>query len=192
VLSVRSDRRAVAWPILFATLVPTLVVALTVFFIMRNEVTNLQTNLNQAHRQIDEERRAAMEAKDAFASAQAERLEYKQRVADLASVLSNRGPRKNQINGEANAAFVADELGHFFQFYCPSGEPARDIWGSGIYGAASSICTAAVHDGRITKEVGGLVTIKIGPEKLDFEGRLRNGIMSKSGPGPAKTFSFVD
>jgi hypothetical protein len=67
-----------------------------------------------------------------------------------------------------------------FSFDCPAGGTAADVWGVDIYSDDSSICTAAVHAGKITLAGGGHVTIEMRPGELNYRGNKRNGITSKS------------
>ena len=51
---------------------------------------------------------------------------------------------------------------------CPPGGTPGPVYGSGPYGAGSSLCTAAVHAGRITSAEGGTV----GGQVVDPDGAL--------------------
>jgi hypothetical protein len=65
-------------------------------------------------------------------------------------------------------------------FRCPpQGTPAT-VWGSNPYTADSSICTAAVHAGRITTAGGGDVVIVVRPGQSSYEGSTRNGVTTNS------------
>jgi len=70
------------------------------------------------------------------------------------------------------------EAGQAFKFECPAGGSEHSIWGTDIYTADSSICTAAVHVGRITFERGGAVAIELRPGQSSYQGTLRNGVKS--------------
>ncbi len=64
-------------------------------------------------------------------------------------------------------------------FACPAGGRPATVWGSSIYTDDSSICTAAVHDGRITLRGGGEVTIEIRRGEPKYAGRTRNGTTTR-------------
>ena len=49
--------------------------------------------------------------------------------------------------------------GAHFVYTCPSYGTASSVWGTDVYTDDSSVCTAAVHAGRITLAGGGSVTI---------------------------------
>lgn len=70
------------------------------------------------------------------------------------------------------------EIGKTYKFLCPPAGTAGTVWGSDIYTADSSICTAAVHAGKITLEQGGGVTIEIRPGRSIYGSTTRNGITS--------------
>jgi hypothetical protein len=70
------------------------------------------------------------------------------------------------------------EIGKTYRFLCPPAGTAGTVWGSDIYTADSSICTAAVHGGKITLEQGGEVTIEIRPGRSIYGSTTRNGITS--------------
>ncbi len=63
---------------------------------------------------------------------------------------------------------------------CPAVDPrlpANTVWGNRVYTADSSICTAALHDGRITRS-GGRVTVWPAPGRAYYGRATRNGIAS--------------
>jgi hypothetical protein len=53
------------------------------------------------------------------------------------------------------------------------------VWGTDIYTLDSSICTAAVHAGKIKLESGGPVTIEMRPGEKSYKGSERNGITTR-------------
>ncbi len=67
-----------------------------------------------------------------------------------------------------------------YQFRCPAKGTAGTIWGTGIYTDNSSVCTAAVHAGKITLAGGGLVTIGVIAGNPAYSGSRRHGITSLS------------
>ncbi len=79
-----------------------------------------------------------------------------------------------------------------FTFSCPSGiGQTRSIWGTDVYTYDSSICTAAVHAGRISLQNGGIVTIQIRPGAGSYAGSSRNGISSNSYGAWGGSYIFV-
>src|SRR5215471_9840926 len=62
---------------------------------------------------------------------------------------------------ETTATSLNSPDAHFLTLACPPGGTFHSVWGSDIYTADSSICTAAVHAGLITYEKGGTVTIEL-------------------------------
>ena len=61
----------------------------------------------------------------------------------------------------------------------PRGTPAP-CWGTNLYTHDSSVCTAAVHMGRITADDGGAVTFEMRAGAAGYIGSLRNGVTSLS------------
>jgi len=80
------------------------------------------------------------------------------------------------ISWSTNAAFVREENGLTYTFECPPGGTPGTVWGSDAYTADSSICTAAVHAGKITLENGGVVTIEFTAGRQTYGATTRNGI----------------
>ncbi|WP_432977944.1 Hsp70 family protein [Dactylosporangium sp. CA-233914] len=65
-------------------------------------------------------------------------------------------------------------------YQCPTSDIIGTVWGSSPYTTDSSVCTAAVHDGRISLEDGGRVVIKIVQGQDSYEGTLQHGINTTS------------
>ena len=76
-----------------------------------------------------------------------------------------------------------DAIGRQFDYVCPPNGGLRDIWGTGVYSDDSSVCTAAVHMGMLTREVGGRVRVVIRPGQEAYQGSIQHGIVS-SDTGP--------
>ena len=66
-----------------------------------------------------------------------------------------------------------------FRLRCSPGGVFHIVWGSNIYTDDSSICTAAVHAGRISQRQGGTIAIRILPGQAFYEGSIRNGVESR-------------
>jgi hypothetical protein len=69
--------------------------------------------------------------------------------------------------------------GQELKFDCPAGGKESSAWGTDIYTLDSSICTAAVHAGKIQLATGGPVTIQRYPGEPHYKGSRRNGIATK-------------
>jgi hypothetical protein len=90
---------------------------------------------------------------------------------------------------EANATSLNGKDGETFTLACSPGGTAHSVWGSDIYTADSSICTAGVHSGLITYQQGGTVTIELRPGRTIYGASERNGVTT-SDFGPYQ-HSFV-
>lgn len=77
---------------------------------------------------------------------------------------------------EANAMSLKGTEGQTFTLACSPGGTARSVWGSDIYTADSSICTAGVHSGLITYQQGGTVTVELRPARPIYGCSERNGV----------------
>jgi hypothetical protein len=82
------------------------------------------------------------------------------------------------IDWNTPAFILKAEPGQAFKFECPPGGSEHSIWGTDVYTADSSICTAAVHTGRITFESGGKVTIELRPGQSSYQGTARKSVKS--------------
>eukprot|EP00759_Apiculatamorpha_spiralis_P004884 PhF_6_TR12944/c1_g1_i1/m.20425 len=79
------------------------------------------------------------------------------------------------------------------QFSCPAGcaTANANVYGTGQYRHHSSICRAAIHDGRITNAAGGTVTVYfVGPAPA-LVGSNANGVSSSPRGYSSKTFTFA-
>lgn len=65
------------------------------------------------------------------------------------------------------------------------------VYGTDVYPSDNSICKAALHAGKISKD-GGVITVQLNPGASEYRGSKRNGIESKNGSGGIRTISFVD
>lgn len=84
------------------------------------------------------------------------------------------------IAWNTSAATFKTDVGRTYKFECPAGGTESAVWGSDIYTADSSVCTAAVHAGVITLESGGTVTIEFRPGRAVYGSTVRNGITSNT------------
>ena len=96
-----------------------------------------------------------------------------------------------QISWSTQANSMRGQNGLRVDYYCPPGSPAGRLWGTDLYTDDSSICTAAVHAGRIRPETGGAFTIEIRPGAGSYRGSSRYGVTSSSYGGWHGSFRFV-
>jgi hypothetical protein len=90
---------------------------------------------------------------------------------------------------DTNASSLNGADGQTFTLACSPGGAAHAVWGSDIYTADSSICTAAVHSGLITYQQGGTVTIELRPGRTIYGCSERNGVTTS--PFGSYQHSFV-
>ncbi|BCB78321.1 hypothetical protein GCM10022251_30910 [Phytohabitans flavus] len=67
-----------------------------------------------------------------------------------------------------------------FTFICPAGGSFYAVTGTGTYADSSSICTAAVHAGVITRAAGGTVTVTPNSGTASYAGTTANGVTTSS------------
>lgn len=84
------------------------------------------------------------------------------------------------ITWPVSAVILKDEPGRTHTFECPAEGTENAIYGTDNYTADSSICTAAVHVGRIDLQKGGRVMIELRPGEQSYTATPRNGITSRS------------
>ena len=65
------------------------------------------------------------------------------------------------------------------------------VYGTDLYPSDNSICVAALHAGKITKD-GGTVTVQLNPGKSEYKGGNRNGVETADLPGTPRSMTFVD
>ena len=84
-----------------------------------------------------------------------------------------------------------DAIGQTFDYVCPANGGFGYLAGTDVYTDDSSVCTAAVHAGWLTREVGGIVRVVVRPGQATYEGSLRNGILSEPYDAWAGSFAIV-
>lgn len=72
-----------------------------------------------------------------------------------------------------------EAIGQKFAYTCPGNGTLHPIWGVDEYTDDSSICTAAVHAGKISLKSGGRVVIEMRPGRSSYSGSTRHGITSE-------------
>jgi len=75
---------------------------------------------------------------------------------------------------------------------CPPGGAIGDVRGSVIYTDDSSVCSAAVHAGKITAAAGGPITLSILPGQPVYPGSNVNGVSSQNHTNGSGSFIFFD
>lgn len=75
---------------------------------------------------------------------------------------------------------------------CPPGGKNGSVWGTDRYTDDSSICSAAVHAGRITSEKGGRVTISSAGAQASYSASERNGVSSQAFADWPNSFQVSD
>jgi len=110
---------------------------------------------------------------------------------------SNTGPSSPSSAGEgkpttweADATSLNGKDGETFTLVCSPRGTAHSVWGSDIYTADSSICTAAVHSGLITYQQGGAVAIELRPGRTIYGCSERNGVTTSSYGSYQHSFVF--
>lgn len=84
------------------------------------------------------------------------------------------------ITWSATATQFRGQNGSTHRVWCPPAGSASAVWGSGPYTDDSSMCTAAVHAGRIQMATGGAFTVRILPGLARYVGSARNGVTTSN------------
>lgn len=90
------------------------------------------------------------------------------------------GPVAGDITWSQDATNRRANVGQTFVYNCSPNGTFDTVWGTDVYTDDSSICTAAVHAGKITRAAGGTVTIEITPGQEAYIGSARNGVTSSN------------
>lgn len=101
--------------------------------------------------------------------------------------------KPEQITWNAYAKELRGRNGERFTYGCPPANPSINpvVYGTDVYTDDSSICTAAVHSGLITRQAGGVVTIQIKPDAGSYTASTRNGVSSRSYGAHKGSYVFV-
>lgn len=111
------------------------------------------------------------------------------KVNKLRTILTRRQANSIDWNISAEDLGLQGRNNQTFAFRCIPGGKFHLVWGSDIYTDDSSICTAAVHAGRISQRQGGTIAIRILPGQAFYEGSVRNGVESRQYGSWAGSFS---
>jgi LCCL domain len=114
-----------------------------------------------------------------------------ERISAKPAAIVPGGSGAKPIPWSRNATELRGRIGEELTYECPSNGSAASVWGTDIYSDDSSICTAAVHAGLITRSSGGRVTIQMRPGEREYSGSARNGISSSSYGAWQGSYSFV-
>jgi hypothetical protein len=101
------------------------------------------------------------------------------KVNRLRTILTRRQANSIDWNISAEDLSLQGRNNETFAFRCIPGGKFHLVWGSDIYTDDSSICTAAVHAGRISQQQGGTIAIRILPGQEFYAGSIRNGVESQ-------------
>lgn len=96
------------------------------------------------------------------------------------------------ISWTTSPNFVKTDAGLRASFECPPEGTAGTVWGSDVYTTDSSVCTAAVHAGKITFEKGGVVTVEFKGGRQTYGATTRNGVTTYNFGQFPNSFVFVD
>jgi hypothetical protein len=83
-------------------------------------------------------------------------------------------------------------IGDKLSVSCPPSGTIRYAWGTDTYTADSSVCTAAVHAGRIGVDAGGEVYVQIQAGQEHYDGSERNGVTTADRGDWLTSFVFID
>jgi hypothetical protein len=92
----------------------------------------------------------------------------------------------------ATAVEYRGRNGERFRFSCPADGTIGRVWGSDIYTDDSSVCSAAVHAGRISAFSGGAAVIIIRAGASSYSGSTRRGVTSQAFGGWYGSFQFAN
>lgn len=81
--------------------------------------------------------------------------------------------------------------GEAIALYCPPNGEIGELWGVDVYRDASSICSAAVHDSRLTVVDGGAIAIVISAGRSSYRGSSQQGVTSRAFGPAASSFEFT-
>ncbi len=81
-------------------------------------------------------------------------------------------------NWGTNATSQRTQVGRRFSCNCPANGSIGSVWGTDIYTDDSSICSAAVHAGLMTRQAGGTVIIEMRAGQPSYASTLRYDIKS--------------
>jgi len=96
------------------------------------------------------------------------------------------------ISWSSNVTNLRSHVGQTFSFICPPNGSIDTVRGSVIYTDDSSVCSAAVHAGKITAAAGGEVLLSILPGQPAYPGSNVNGVSTQDHVNGSGSFVFFD
>jgi len=96
------------------------------------------------------------------------------------------------IGWDRAAAFYDGREATTFSVECEGDGEIGAVWGTDVYTADSSICTAALHAGLVTLADGGEVTFELVDGQDEYAGSTANGVTSLDYGSYDRSFRFVD
>lgn len=90
---------------------------------------------------------------------------------------------------KATAVAFQGKIGNRYRYSCPRNGKLSPVFGAKAYAAKSSVCSAAVHAGKISATQGGNVVILMQAGRSSYPGTFKNGVTSRAA-GPSKG-SFI-
>ena len=90
-----------------------------------------------------------------------------------------------------NATGNRSMVGRRYTYVCPPNGQFATVWGSGPYTDDSSVCTAGVHAGAISRQSGGRVLIEMREGMSSYPASTRNGVETLSYPSWEGSFVVV-
>lgn len=91
---------------------------------------------------------------------------------------------------DQNASAADLKVGDKIVVGCSTGGHLGSVWGTDIYTSDSSICSAAVLQGLITVDKGGIVVAQIVPGAKSYTGSTKNGVTSQDYGSWDRSFAF--
>ncbi|WP_433079514.1 Hsp70 family protein [Dactylosporangium sp. CA-052675] len=98
---------------------------------------------------------------------------------------------RDGVDWTTNAEDYDEKNGTTVAYACPKDGFIGTVYGSNPYPTASSVCTAAVHDGRITLADGGRVVIKIVEGQQEYPASLQHDINTTAYGHTAWAFQII-
>lgn len=92
---------------------------------------------------------------------------------------------------KATAAAFQGKIGSRYRYSCPAGGKLGPVRGTKVYAASSSVCSAAVHAGKISLKQGGSVVILMQAGRSSYAGTVKNGVTSLAAGASKGSFIFT-
>lgn len=116
-------------------------------------------------------------------------VEYRPGSAPVAAMSET--PRDIGRCADADLTQMRGQAGALLSCSCPADTYiSGDIWGSGTYTDDSHICTAAYHDGALSRGAGGSATFRLSGAQDGFAATERNGLQSRDWGAYDGSFTF--